>query len=191
MLKVRLFAIALTVALLVGAPQAKAADPCDPAVLSQMSSAAQQGFNRLSDVAVAFLRPPAPGASSNCLQSLLNVWKIDPMLLAAAIFPTGTLGYTIGGFTLTHSSPAALVLGIIQSYFNTQFGSMICGELWGGIGKALAPLQIQPDGSINIQKALTANFPGLGAAIGFLTGTAFTTTVEFPGGFTGSVTIAP
>lgn len=189
MLKVRLFAIALTVALFVAAPQAKASDPCDPAVLSQMSSSAQQGFNILSDVSVAFLRPPPPGASSNCLQSLLNVWSIDPMLLAAAIFPTGTLGYTIGGFTLTHSSPAALVLGIIQSYFNTKFGGMICGELWAGIGKALAPLQIQPDGSINIEKALTANFPGLSAAIGFLTGTGFSTTVEFPGGFTGSVNI--
>lgn len=189
MLKVRLFAIALAAALVIGAPQAKASDPCDPAVLSQMSTAAQAGFNRLSDVAVSFLRPPPPGASSNCLQSLLNVWKIDPMLLAAAIFPTGTLGYTIGGFTLTHSSPAALVLGIIQSYFNTKFGSMICGELWGGIGKALAPLHIQPDGSIAIDKALNANFPGLSAAVGFLTGTGFSTTVDFPGGFTGSITV--
>lgn len=188
MLKVKVFAIALFAAVSLAAPQARASDPCDPAVMSQMASSSQAGFNRLSDIANILIAVPKPAASSNCLQSLFNIWKIDPMLLASAIFPTGTLGYTIGGFTLTQSSPAALVLTVVQDMFNKQFGSMICGELWQGIGEAMRPITFLTDGGVQIEKALNANFPGLSAAVGFISGTGFSTDVQFPGGFTGSIT---
>lgn len=188
----RIFAVSMAVFAFAGVPQAKA-DDCDPAVMAAISDSATQGLYRMDDIVTTLLKPPAPVASSNCMQSLFNIWQIDPMLLASAIFPTGTLGYTIGGFTLTQSSPAALVLGIIQSYFNTKFGSMVCGELWKGIGQAMSPLSFLADGGVKIDKALGANFPGLSAAVGFIEGTGFSTDVRFFPGTTmhGTITYTP
>ena len=192
--KVKLFAIALAAAVCVGVPQAQAqaTDPCNPTVMGEMATAASQGFNRYSDVAVTFMKPPSPAASSNCLRGLMNVWQIDPAMMAGAFFPTGTLGYTIGGFTLSHSSPAKIVLELANNWFNSNFGSLICGELWGGIGEALRPLKFNPDGSINIGASLSGNISGIsGLASVISIANGGTAQINFPGGFTGSFTMPP
>lgn len=192
MLKMRVFVIALALMVFAAVPKAYATDPCDPAVMDQMSQSASAAFNRLSDIGVTLLKPPSPAASSNCLRSLFNIWKIDPAMLLGSIFPTGTLGYTIAGFTLTQSSPAALVLTLVQNYFNSAFGNMICGELWSNIGEALRPIKFNPDGSINIGSSLAGSISGisgLGTIFNIMQGG--TAQIKFPGGFTGSITVAP
>lgn len=183
MLKVRVFAFALAAALFIGVPQAKATDPCEPGVMAAMSEQATKGFARLSNIAVSLLKPPPPAAASNCMRSLFDIWAIDPVLLTpVTMFPTGTLGYTAGGFTLTHSSLAIVAIEIIQKLFNDKFGQMICGELWNNIGEALRPIQFGVDGSVQIDKAIFPTFPGLSKALGFISGPpapVFGTTVDF------------
>lgn len=188
MRRMPLFVVALGLALVFGVPQAKATDPCDPGVFADMSKSAQAGFNRLSDIAATLLKPPAPAASSDCMRNLFDIWGIDPSLLVASLFPTGTLGYTVGGFTLTHSSPAAIVLSTIQSLLADKFGTMICKELWNNIGEALRPITFLNDGGIEVGVAVAPAFSGIPYLSQFFTLSGLTLKGPFDfGGFSGGV----
>lgn len=173
----RIAVVALGITLFAAVPQAHATDPCDPAVMTQMSTSATKGFQSLSDIAVTLMQPSPPAASSNCMRDLFNIWKIDPAMILGALFPSGTLGYTLGGFTLTQSSPAAIVIGYVNTYFNSKFGNMICGELWQGIGKAMAPISFLSTGGIKVDPALLPVFGGALGGMSFSTG--FGTTISW------------
>lgn len=181
----RIAVVALGITLFVAVPQAHATDPCDPAVMSQMESAATDGFTRLSDVAVTLMKPSPPAASSSCMRNLFNIWSIDPTMFTwsnvASLLPSGVLGYTLGGFTLSQSSNVvwALITPMIQNYFSSKFGNMICGELWKGIGEAMAPIKFN-GANIEIDVS-TIKGPTFGGALGGLA------TGLFTGGFGGSV----
>jgi hypothetical protein len=158
--------------------------------VTTLSRAAQAGFNRLSDIAVVLTKINSPSASSSCVRTMMDVWTTDPLMEAASlIFPTGTLGYTIGGFTLTGSSPAKIVVQMVQNIFLSKFFSMICGTFYKGIGYALAAINFLQNGAIEIGRALQARMPGLAAFAQLIFAGEYSTEVEFPGGVTGTISI--
>lgn len=188
--KTLIFVLTLGFALVLGAPQAKATDPCDPTVFSSMSQNASAAFKNLSEVATTLMQPSPPAASSNCMRNLFNIWNIDPAMFTwsnvASLLPSGVLGYTLGGFTLSQSSNVVwqLITPMIQSYFSSKFGNMICGELWNNVGQAMASISFETGlintGGINIGPALIPKFGGsLGGLVQPALGFAFGGSVSF------------
>lgn len=153
MLKTKISAIALAVVLISAGHYAYAAtDPCDPAVMTDLSKAAQDGFNKQDKIIEGLMKPPQPAAGGDgCMRKTFNVWAPDPVLAAAgAFFPPPTLALVGSAATLTDATPAALIVAAFNSAFGGVLDHLVCTDSWKTMANAKTPINIASDGSLGL-----------------------------------------
>lgn len=162
MLKSKIIALVL-LALAVGYATPARATGCDPAVMNAMVTNAQTGFNNMSQVATAFMRPPTPTLSSLCQQMVNSVWNpqrfIEESLLSLVAFPFA-YSYSIGGFSLSFNPINLAATTLLQSLMQSASLGFICTDAFDGIGNALRAVNYDPaTGNIKVGASLKASGP--------------------------------
>lgn len=154
MLKTKISAIALATVLISAGSYAYAAtppDPCDRAIMAEMSARAGQGQKNQEDIIEALMKPPQPSAADSCMRDTFNVWKPDPVLSGiGSMFASPTLGYVGSGMTLTDSTLAGVIISAFSSAFGSSFGHLVCDNSWKTMANAKTPININSDGSLSM-----------------------------------------
>lgn len=162
MLKTKISAFALVAVLLSAGSYAYAApppDPCDPAVMSAMSTSAQNGLNKQDSVIDNLMKPPQPSAADSCMRDTFNVWKPDALLsIVGSFFPAPSLGLVGSGMTLTDSTLATAIISAFSGAFGGNFGHLVCNDSWKTMANAKTPLNISSSGSMGFGTVPTVDY---------------------------------
>lgn len=154
MLKIRVVALFIA-AFLAFSPQSARAqalpDPCAADVMTDLTTSAQSGYDKLNNLVTSIMKPPQSAMSSGCMRDLFNIWDTDLVGTVAGAVASLVGGFSIGGgITLTESTSYGMILGAINSMLSSQLGNLVCPDMWKGVASAMAPVTINADGSFGL-----------------------------------------